>query len=118
MPRPMISGFERRAMLEDKQAVRETIVDALSLSKRIRNAGIERFAPLAEIHRDSDGSLSIAFGKDGFYVKFGRPPYRRKIERLKQLLTRLKRDGDAPKIIFLDNEVRPDRVTVRYKDKS
>jgi len=113
--RPIITGFTREEFAVDEELVRAGIRDAISLARRFRATGIERRAPLQEIHREVDGSFSLTIGEDPFYVRFGRGPYRQKLQRLSALLLQIERDGQRPAMVFFDNEVRPDRVTVKVK---
>ncbi|MCP4679947.1 MAG: FtsQ-type POTRA domain-containing protein [Deltaproteobacteria bacterium] len=118
IPSPIITGFSREQFIEDAQAVKETVRDAIDLARRYRSSGLSRTAPLAEIHYEVDGDLSLATSGDPFYVRFGGGPYRKKLTRLATLLGRLRRDGHRPAIIYFDNEVRPDRVTVKLKTQA
>lgn len=112
---PIISGINREEFIEDPERIRAKIRDAIHLAKRYRQVGLERTAPLSEIHCEVDGGFSFATKQDSFYVRFGLGPYRDKLSRLKVLLNRLSRDGKRPAMIFFDNRVRPDRVTVKLK---
>jgi cell division protein FtsQ len=114
-PAPMLTGFTREQFALDGDEVRVGIRDAISLARRFRAAGIDRVAPLSEIHREVDGSFSMTIGDDPFYVRFGKGPFRQKLKRLAALLRQIKRDGKRPAMVFFDNEVRPDRVTVKVK---
>jgi cell division protein FtsQ len=116
-PSPMLTGFTREQFALDGEEVRAGIRDAISLARRFRAAGIDRVAPLSEIHREVDGSFSMTIGDDPFYVRFGKGPFRKKLQRLAALLRQIKRDGERPAMVFFDNEVRPDRVTVKVKPR-
>jgi cell division protein FtsQ len=116
-PVPILTGFTREQFAVDGDEVLTGIHDAISLTRRYRAAGLERVAPLAEIHREVDASFSLTIGEDPFYVKFGKGPYRKKLKRLVALLRQIKRDGERPAMVFFDNEVRPDRVTVKLKPR-
>jgi cell division protein FtsQ len=116
-PSPMITGLSREQFIEDPDAIQGIIRDAIDLGRRYRSAGLERTAPLAEIHYELDGGFSLAIGSDQTYVKFGQGPYRRKLARLATLLSRLRSDGQSASMIYFDNKVRPDRVTVKIKPK-
>lgn len=118
IPAPVISGIRREEFIEDSVRVQERVRDAIHLAKRYRELGLERKAPLAEIHCEVEGGFSFATKQDPFYVRFGTGPYREKLSRLKLLLSRLSRDGKRPAMIYFDNEVRPDRVTVKVKPAS
>lgn len=109
---PLVTGFEREDFSSDKAMAGQRLRDALDLSRRYRKSSLEQTAPLAEVHREPDGGFSLVIGDDGVYVRLGRGPFRHKLQRLATLLSRLQRDGRAPAVVYLDNEVRPDRITV------
>jgi cell division protein FtsQ len=114
-PTPLITGFVREQLSGGKRLVEEGIRDALALARRYESTGLDRVAPLAEIHAEVDGGFSLTAGENPFYVHFGKGPYRRKLRRLAQLLSRMRDDGVRPAVVYFDNEVRPDRVTVKTK---
>ncbi len=114
-PTPVITGMSRQQMGEDASGVGRRIQDALDFAGRYRAAGIEKSAPLHEIHCDADGGFSLTAGGDPFYVELGGGPYRVKLERLGKLLGRMKREGRRPLYIYFDNDIRPSRVTVKLK---
>jgi hypothetical protein len=114
-PSPIISGLSREQLADDDEAVQIVINDAIALARQYRAQGLERVAPIAEVHAEVDGGFSLTAGVDPFYVRFGKGPYRQKLTRLADLLRRLRADGDRPAVIYFDNEIRPDRVTVKLK---
>jgi len=115
---PLLTGLTREQLAADEEGVTETVRDAISMAKRYREAGLEGRATLSEIHREVDGGFSMTLGDEPFYVRFGIGPYRTKLARLSTLLARMRRDGESPSVIYFDNEVRPDRVTVKVKPKA
>jgi cell division protein FtsQ len=115
VPQPIITGFSREQFLLDGDGVGESIREAIAFARRYRASGLERLAPLAELHREVDGGISAVVGGDPFTVRFGAGPYRQKLARLATLLDRMRHDGQQPAMIYFDNEVRPDRVTVKVK---
>jgi hypothetical protein len=114
-PSPVISGLSREQLTTDEEAVQATINDAIALARRYRAQGLERVAPITEVHAEVDGGFSFTAGADPFYVRFGKGPYRQKLSRFADLLRRLRADGERPAVIYFDNEIRPDRVTVKLK---
>ncbi|MCK9461858.1 MAG: FtsQ-type POTRA domain-containing protein [Proteobacteria bacterium] len=116
-PPPTISGLDREQLRTDAEAVQIAINDAIALARRYRAQGLDRVAPIAEVHAEVDGGFSITAGADPFYVRFGKGPYRQKLARLSDLLRRLRADGERPAVIHFDNEIRPDRVTVKLKKR-
>ncbi len=115
IPAPILTGFAREQFINDREGVQDAIRDAIDLAARYRATGLERVAPLAEIHHEVDGDFSLTIQDDSVYVRFGSGPYRVKLKRLATLLGRLGRDRVEPAVIYFDNDVRPDRVTVKLK---
>jgi cell division protein FtsQ len=115
IPAPVITGIAREEFVESSEAVEDILRDAIDLADRYRASGLEKVAALAEIHRETDGGFSLTVGDDPAYVRFGRPPYRNKLTRLAALFARLNQDGNTPAVIYFDNEIRPDRITVKLK---
>jgi cell division protein FtsQ len=109
---PVLTGFQRDEFSAKDSTASERLRDALDLARRYRRTSLEQIAPLSEVYREPDGGFSLVIGSDGVYVKLGKGPYRHKLNRLATLLSRLQRDGRVPAIVYLDNEVRPDRITV------
>jgi len=112
-PAPIISGLSREQLAADEESAQATINDAIALARRYRAQGLDRVAPLAEVHAEIDGGFSLTAGAEPFYVHFGKGPYREKLARLAELLRRLRADGEKPAVVYFDNEIRPDRVTVK-----
>jgi hypothetical protein len=116
-PAPIITGLSREQLSSDEEAVQSAINDAIALARRYRAQGLERVAPIAEVHAEVDGGFSLTAGTEPFYVNFGKGPYRQKLTRLADLLRRLRADGEQPAVIHFDNDIRPDRVTVKVKPR-
>ncbi len=115
---PVVTGFSREDFLQDGDGTAMKIRDAIDLAARYRTSGLERRAPLAEIHYEEDGDFSlVVMDTEPVYVKFGGGPYRQKIKRLAALLHRLRRDGLSPSMIYFDNDIRPNRITVKLRNK-
>jgi cell division protein FtsQ len=115
IPSPIITGVTREAFLDDPESVEEIFQSALSLASRYREGGLDKLAPISEIHFEHAGGFSLTIGEDPMYVRFGKGPYRTKLKRLAVLMRRLAREGRRPAVIFFDNDIRPDRITVKMK---
>ncbi len=115
IPSPVITGVPREQFIENSNAVEDILREAIDLADRYRTSGLEKIATLAEIHREVDGGFSFTVGEDPTYVRFGKGPYRDKLTRLATLFARITADGNRPEVIFFDNDIRPDRITVKLK---
>ena len=70
-----------------------------------------------ELHVERDDGLSLYVGDDATYVRLGHGPFREKLGRLRTVLDELGERGARAAYVYLDNERRPDRVTVRVRDE-
>ena len=118
MPECLLSGLSRRDLAEDLESTQQIILDAISLRDRYNEAGNARFAKLYEIHREIDGGFSLTVGQKPFYIKIGKPPYRKKLNRMAQLFRKMGKGKRRPLIVYFDNEKRPDRVTIKFKPQN
>ncbi len=115
---PVITGFAREEFLKDGDGTAKKIRNAIDLAARYRASGLGKRAPLTEIHHEEGGDFSlVVMDTEPVYVKFGGGPYRKKIKRLASVLHRLRRDGHRPSMIYFDNEIRPNRITVKLRIK-
>ncbi len=114
---PVITGISRESYIQSPSAVETVLCDAIDLANRYTASGLDRIAPLQEIYREEDDGFSLMIGKDPAYVKFGKGPYKTKLTRLAALISRLSSERKRPAQIFFDNEIRPDRITVKLKEK-
>ncbi len=115
VPTPIITGIPRERFLSSPGDIREIIRAAIDLADRYKKSGLDKISPLAEVHSELSGGFSLTVGEDPTVVRFGRGPYRVKLARLSSLIRRLSMDGKRPAIIYFDNDIRPDRITVRLK---
>ena len=115
VPSPVITGISREEYLQSPNAEEAVLCDAIDLADRYARQGLERIAPLQEIFREPDGGFSLTVGEDSVYVKFGRGPFKDKLNRLGALLRRLSSENKRAAQVFFDNVIRPDRITVKLK---
>lgn len=115
IPSPVITGISREEYIQSQEAVEARLCDAIDLADRYAATGLERTQPLQEIFREPNNGFSLTVGEDPVYVKFGKGPYKAKLARLAALLNRLTSENKRPEQIFFDNEIRPDRITVKLK---
>lgn len=112
---PVITGVERERFTRDRAFRTSVLLEAVALLHDYRGAGLERREPIAELHVEPDDGLSLYVGDDATYVRLGHGPFRPKLRRLRTVLDELGRRGARAEYVYLDNERRPDRVTVRLR---
>ncbi|MCZ7682021.1 MAG: cell division protein FtsQ/DivIB [Sandaracinaceae bacterium] len=113
---PVITGVERERFLRDRAFRTSILLEAVALLHDYRGAGLARREPIGELHVERDDGLSLYVGEDATYVRLGHGPFRPKLRRLRTVLDELGRRGARAEYVYLDNERRPDRVTVRVRE--
>jgi cell division protein FtsQ len=112
---PVISGIDPNLRTQDEQALSSALLSAVALLHDYQDAGLLRRESVSEVHMESDGSLSLYLGSDATYVRLGKPPFRQKLERLREVMVRLAQDKARAAYVYLDNQRRLDRVTARLR---
>jgi cell division protein FtsQ len=112
---PVVTGISREAWVERRAEVEPLLSAALALLARWAERGLDRRAPVSEIHIDPDYGTTLWAGDDGLEVRLGQGELREKLERLERVLSALAADGQRAEVLHLDNRRRPDWVAVRLK---
>lgn len=112
---PVITGLDPEQVQNDRRGSASALVSAVSLLHDYEDAGLLRKSPVSEIHVEDDGTLSMYVGTSPTYVRLGRAPFRGKLTRLREVFSQLRKQEASAAYVYLDNEKRPDRVTVRLR---
>lgn len=112
---PVITGVDPNLRTQDEQALSSALLSAVALLHDYQDAGLLRRETISEVHVENDGSLSLYLGSDATYVRLGKPPFRQKLERLREVMARLAQDKARAAYVYLDNQRRLDRVTARLR---
>ncbi len=110
---PVITGVERERFTVDRAWRTSLLLEVVAMLHDWRGAGLQRSAPVGEVHVETDGGLSLYVGSDALHARLGRGPFREKLSRLRRVLERLAQDHQKAAYVYLDNVRHPDRVTVR-----
>jgi len=112
---PVITGLDPNLRTQDEPAFSSALLGAVALLHDYQDAGLLRRETVSEVHIESDGGLSLYLGVDATYVRLGKPPFRKKLERLREVMVRLAQDKARAAYVYLDNQRRLDRVTARLR---
>jgi cell division protein FtsQ len=110
---PVVTGIEREAWVERRDEVEPLLSAALALLARWAERGLERRAPVSEIHVDPDYGTTLWAGHDGLEVRLGHGDLPEKLRRLERVLSAMDAEGQRAEVLHLDNRRRPDWVAVR-----
>ena len=112
---PVITGISREAWVERRADVEPLLAAALALLARWSERGLDRRAPVSEIHIDADFGTTLWAGDEGLEIRLGQGDLPDKLDRLERVLSALAADGRRAEVLHLDNRRRPDWVAVRLK---
>ncbi len=113
---PVITGVERARFTRDRAFRTSVLLEAVALLSDYRGAGLWAREPIGELHVERDDGLSLYVGDDATYVRLGHGPFRAKLRRLRTVLDQLAARSARAAYVYLDNDRRPDRVTVRVRE--
>lgn len=112
---PVVTGADQATFATDRVYRTSILVNAVALLHDYRDAGLWKRAPIQEIHVESDEGLTLYLGEDATAVRLHRPPFRKKLARLRRVLDQLSAKHAEAAYVYLDNVRREDRVTVRLR---
>ena len=117
---PVVTGLDRSDYIEDANAARAAIRRALSIARTYSGGG-ER-PVLGEVHLDARAGVTLTTYETALALRLGRTGDDQLSERLAAFdaaWSALDEDErDAARIVFMDNEINPDRITVRFGGKN
>jgi cell division protein FtsQ len=110
---PVVTGVGREDWVERRAEVEPLLVGALALLDRWAERGLDRRAPISEIHLDPDYGTILWAGDEGVEVRLGQGDLPEKLARLERVLAAVDAEGQRAEVLHLDNRRRPDWVAVR-----
>jgi cell division protein FtsQ len=106
----VITGISRRRYLADSVAARAEILRALDVVAEYRRG---QRPPLSEVSLGPDGETTIFLRRGGAALRFGARFGKDRLKRLDAVFAALGPELNRVRAIYLDHEVRPERVVVR-----
>ena len=111
---PVITGVGREGWVERREEMEPLLRGALALVGCWAERGLDRRAPISEIHLSAEYGTTLWVGPDGMEVRLGQGSIPEKLERLERVLAAVAADGKRAEVLHLENRRRPDWVAVRY----
>lgn len=110
---PVVTGIEREDWVERRAEVEPLLTGALALVDRWSERGLDRRAPISEIHLDANYGTTLWAGDEGVEIRLGQGELPEKLARLERVLAAVDAEGQRAEVLHLDNRRRPDWVAVR-----
>ncbi len=112
---PLITGISTTELTRDRRAELERLSRTLALLAKYDELSLARSHPVQEVHLADTGAASLVVGDSGTTLHLGESPWKQKLLRAERVLSKARRAGGTPEIVFLDNEAHPERVVVRVQ---
>jgi cell division protein FtsQ len=110
---PVVTGIGREDWVDRRDEVEPLLAGALALVDRWAERGLDRRAPISEIHLDADYGTTLWAGDEGVEIRLGQGELPEKLARLERVLAAVDAEGQRAEVLHLDNRRRPDWVAVR-----
>lgn len=115
---PVITGADRVRQHEDSTGAGADLAEAMALIRLYEESGLSRRYSLSEVHLAQDGAFSIYTTDEATHIRLGRPPFRRKLQRLARLFRELRERQAVADYVYLEegtDRVQPERAVVRLR---
>ena len=112
---PVITGVDRERFGSDPEFHKTILLEVAQLVHDYRSQGLWQKLPISEIHVEPSDGFSLYVGEELTLVRLGAAPFAQKLPKMKKVFARLEREHATAEYVYLDNEERPDRVTVRLR---
>jgi cell division protein FtsQ len=109
---PVVTGVDRDTYLSDPERARAQVREAVAV---IDAWTVAPRPALGEVHLDRLLGATVYTAQAGVAVRFGRvdETLKARLQRFDAVWSALESAGEKPRLIYLDNRARPDRVTVK-----
>ena len=111
---PVVTGITRDDWVERRAEVEPLLHAALALLDRWAERGLDRRAPISEIHVSAEYGTTLWVGPEGMEIRLGQGSLPEKLARLERVLAAVEAEGRRAEVLHLENRRRPDWVAVRF----
>lgn len=109
----VITGVTAEQLATDRRLAEERLAAGIDVLDYYRRVGLSQAFPAQEVLLDADGRVKLTVGTPPITLQLGKGDFRRKLLMAGRIVGTLRAKGEAPGIVFLDNEAHPERVVVR-----
>jgi cell division protein FtsQ len=112
MDLPVVTGISEGDASGDRDATAQIVRRALDLAAEIERVGLFG-GKVQELAASPDGGITAVLGRRALRIAFGKGSYRSKVRLGAKVEAELSRRSARPTVIFLDDDLHPDRIVVR-----
>lgn len=110
---PVVSGVDLEEFRTDRQRAAERLAKGVEILRTYARSTLAPTYAAQEVMMSSDGSVQLVIGESGITLVFGKGPIEQKLLMAARVVGKVRARGEAPTLVFLDNEAHPERVVVR-----
>lgn len=112
---PLITGIGLEQIAGDRSQALSATNTALEVLEHYARLPVSKLHKAQEVHLSPDGSVILTVGSAGVALHLGKGPWPRKLLMVAEVLKPFERKDDLPGVVFLDNQLHPERVVVRMR---
>jgi len=109
----LLTGFDEEGLTGARDAVEEEIRRLIQFAALYRKVGLDRHAPIGELHRESGGEIAVYRAGTGGEIRFGTSGFLRKMKNVRAILEFLARERKEWVYILADSDSFPDRIVTK-----
>lgn len=112
---PVITGIAVETIAKDRSQATIATATALEVLEHYGRLPVSKAHAAQEVHLAPDGTVTLTVGVRGIALHLGHGPWPKKLLMVAEVLKTFERRQGLPGVVFLDNELHPERVVVRMR---
>jgi cell division protein FtsQ len=112
---PLITGIDLEQIAQDRSQAVNATSTALEVLEHYARLPVSKLHKAQEVHLAPDGSVVLTVGTRGVALHLGKGPWPKKLLMVAEVLKTFERHDELPGVVFLDNQLHPERVVVRMR---
>jgi cell division protein FtsQ len=112
---PLITGIDLELVAQDRAQALNAASTALDVLEHYARLPVSKLHKAQEVHLSPDGSVILTVGTRGVALHLGKGPWPKKLLMVAEVLKTFERGQELPGVVFLDNQLHPERVVVRMR---
>jgi cell division protein FtsW len=112
---PVLTGVTLEALAKDRRDSIARLATGLSVLEHYDRLPVSRVQRAQEVNLAPDGSVVLVVGTRRVSLHLGQGPWPKKLLMVAEVMRQFERERELPGVVFLDNELHPERVVVRMR---
>jgi cell division protein FtsQ len=112
---PVLTGVTLEDLAKDRPGSLARLATGLTVLEHYERLPVSRVQRAQEVNLGPDGAVVLVVGTRGVSLHLGQGPWPKKLLMVAEVLRQFERQKELPGVVFLDNELHPERVVVRMR---